>query len=314
MATRKSKRFRSENSNDSMAENDLVDALRALTTTMVGQQQQQAVIQQQQNATFQAAILAQQADLQALLAVQQQNIRQQDRLRSSATASIPSFAGKTGESLEDWLTIVSRVAAAENWDEANKQRVAIGKLVGVAAHWHDNSGFALPDWNAWVAQIRATFEPRMTLAEWCLLVENRRQLPGESGAQYALEKAQICRRCPLTLAEADMIPYLVRGLLRPEHMSVLMNPLPATVTAFVDIIRHLEAVAGCTQTAPIVSTVESAKPSTVSSCDISSVLRELTEAFGNKVASSINRLEEVVNASKSRTNERRVSFDLPRSS
>ena len=281
-----------------MAENDLIEALRALTAGMAGQQQQQVVmqqhqndLQQQQNATFQAAILAQQADLQALLTAQQQHHRQQhlgqqDRLRSAATASVPTFSGAVGESLEEWETILGRVAAAENWDDGNKRRVAIGKLTGVAAHWHDQSGHLLLEWAPWIAQLRATFEPRLTLAEWCLLVENRRQLPGESGAQYALEKARLCRRCPHQLAEADIVPYLVRGVLRSEHMSVLLNPIPVDVATFIDTIRRLENIGGHTPlaTPPTIPPIGTQQP------DLAVLLKE----FGGQITSAIDQLKLVV--------------------
>lgn len=107
---------------------ELVDALRALTVGIVTHQQQQLDVQKQQT----VALMAQQADLQAFLVAQQEQQQQQitgnqHRLRTAATASIPTFGGNPGESLEGWEVILNRVATAEQWDDANKQRVAVGK-------------------------------------------------------------------------------------------------------------------------------------------------------------------------------------------
>jgi hypothetical protein len=232
---------------------DLIAALQAVAAGMIGQQkekqqqlQQQQDLQQEQQDAFQAALIDQQAHLQARLAAQQQAQLQvnQDRLRTAATSTIQIFSGRPEESLEEWLAVVNRVAAAENWDDANKRRVAVSKLSGIAAQWHDQTGHALVGWNAWQLQLRAMFEPRMSLTEWCLLVESRRQQPGEDGAQYALEKARLCRRCPVAMAEAEFVPYLIRGLSHSEHVSALLSAPPNTVAGFIDTIRRLEVVSG----------------------------------------------------------------------
>lgn len=123
--------------------------------------------------------------------------------------------------------MLNQVATAEQWDEVNKRRVAIGKQVGVAAHWYDQSDHVFNTWLGWIAHLRATFEPQISLADWCLMVESRRQAPGESGAQYAFEKSRLCHRCPLQITEAEIVPYLARGNMRSEHASVLMNPVPS---------------------------------------------------------------------------------------
>lgn len=74
------------------------------------------------------------------------------------------------------------------------------------------------------------------------MVEIRRQVPGESGSQYAFEKSRLCRRCAIQLAIADIVPYLLHALLRPEHSSVLMNSVPTDVATFIDTIHCLETI------------------------------------------------------------------------
>lgn len=137
------------------------------------------------------------------------------------------------------------------------------------------------------------------------MVESRRQVPGESGAQYALEKARLCRRCPIQLAEADIVPYLLRGLLRPEHASVLMNPVPPDVATFIDTIRRLEAISGVVPVptpqiqhlpAPMVPPPASTSPLTLN-------LVQVLE----KVSSSMERFERYIESSMKET-DKKVTF------
>lgn len=67
-------------------------------------------------------------------------------------------------------------------------------------------------------------------------------MSGESGSQYAMDKVKICRMGPIVLTELDMIPYLIRGLNRPEHAAAVMGNLPVTIEQFVTRIRLLEQI------------------------------------------------------------------------
>ena len=67
--------------------------------------------------------------------------------------------------MTEWLALLNRVAVAEQWDDANKRRVAVSKLAGLAAQWHDQTGHDLVGWQAWQTQLRAMFEPRISLTE-----------------------------------------------------------------------------------------------------------------------------------------------------
>ena len=256
--------------------NDLIAALQALTAGMAAQQQQQ-----------------QQAQLQQLAG-------HQERLRTAATATIPTFHGNKDECLTEWLALLNRVAVAEQWDDANKRRVAVSKLAGLAAQWHDQTGHDLVGWQAWQTQLRAMFEPRISLTEWCLLVETRRQLPGEAGAQYALEKARLCRRCPVHMEEADFVPYLIRGLAHAEHISAILSAPPQTIAGFIDTIRRLEVVSGIGLRTSSVGTQVPAEPN----------LTELVTALGDQLKETMAiQLKESV-----RHLESRISASLPNSS
>lgn len=93
-------------------------------------------------------------------------------------------------------------------------------------------------------QARSVFQPRLSLTEWCLLVEGRRQGPGEPIAQYALEKAKLCKLCPYRLSDADTVSYLIKGMGRPEHAAALMGNPPLTINGFIEQGRRLEQMGG----------------------------------------------------------------------
>lgn len=130
----------------------LIAALRDLTNGMAMQQQQNRQLFADQQANIQALLAAQQ---QGQL---QQQLGNQDRLRTAATATVPIYNGRPDESLEEWLAVVNRVAVAKNWDDANKRRVAVSKLSGIAAQWHDQTGNNLVGWDLWQTQLVTTIE------------------------------------------------------------------------------------------------------------------------------------------------------------
>ena len=179
-------------------------------------------------------------DLMAMMANNLAQMQNRQAVRSSTLAAIPTFSGGITESLADWEAAIARVSLAEGWEDPMKRQVAIGKLTGTALAWHHQTGHTLELWNDWLAGLRLLFQPRLSLTEWCLLVEGRRHIPGEHSAQYAMEKAKLCRLCPHPLNEADIVTYLVRGLSRPDHVSALMANPPATIDGFIDAMRRME--------------------------------------------------------------------------
>ncbi|KAK4007109.1 hypothetical protein OUZ56_012270 [Daphnia magna] len=141
--------------------------------------------------------------LTAQMAVQNGAMGGQPDYRRAAK-DIPMFSGTPAEDVDDWIADIDRVALVEGWNENVKRRAAISKLVGIAKNWQDLTGNDLPHWEDWLERFEATFRPHLTLVEWGVKVEGRRQLPGESGAQYALEKAKLCRLCPRPLTEPEV--------------------------------------------------------------------------------------------------------------
>lgn len=235
-----------------MDNQQIIEALTALVTGIQNQQNAQAL----QHQEHQAALVLQQGQQQAAMAAQQ--LAQQNRHdallqhlqgnnnvqgpRATTLATIPNYSGSPEDDLVDWEATLYRAAEVDDWDEAMLRRVAISKLTRTALTWQGQTGHALMTWDDWIGGLRALFSPQLSLPEWILKVEGRRQAQSETGAQYAIDKAKLCRRCPVPIAEQDIIPYLVRGLNRPDQAAALLGNMPVTVEDFVTRIRDIEQV------------------------------------------------------------------------
>ncbi|KAK4045810.1 hypothetical protein OUZ56_033812 [Daphnia magna] len=152
-----------------------------------------------------------------------------------AAKDIPMFSGNPAEDVDDWIADIDRVALVEGWNENIKRRAVISKFGGIAKNWQDLTGNALPHWEDWLERFEATFRPHLTLVEWGVKIEGRRQLPGESGAQYALGKPS---------SEPEVVFYLICGIQLVEQRSALMSNPPDTIANFIDTIQRLEQLGG----------------------------------------------------------------------
>lgn len=152
------------------------------------------------------------------------------------------YSGSKDESLQDWLQLVNRKALAEGWQDADKRRAAISSLYGKALTWHEEIGTNIPLWADWLNNLCGTFEIQLTESQWQIQVEERKQLPNETGSAYVLDKVKLCRRRAIPINDGELIPFLIRGLIRPEIRSVMMGNPPATVNAFLTELRRLESI------------------------------------------------------------------------
>ena len=152
------------------------------------------------------------------------------------------YSGLDGECFAEWLQHINRKALAENWPDDVKRRVAGTTLCGAALTWNDEIGVHIVGWNQWIQDLRTAFELRLTEGQWQVLVEGRRQLLGEAGTTYVMEKLKICRRSPAPLTEPQMVPYLIRGLRDTNHKAVMMVNPPITIANFVTELRRLEEI------------------------------------------------------------------------
>jgi hypothetical protein len=145
-------------------------------------------------------------------------------------------------------------------------------------------------WPNWVAALEATFMPRLSLVEWCLMVERRVQLPNESGAQYALEKMRVCNLCPHQLPAVEAVNYLSKGLCQADQRAIMLANPPADLAAFITRIRDLEAIGGNTTSSPNNPVPQVASLSTPP--DLASVLK----TFGEQIIQIKQDVREVARA------------------
>lgn len=256
-----------------------------------------------------AHLMANQQLQQHQFQIQQQQMQQQqdvltalaNRLLAAPAAAVPvvaapapaaiirttldsdiRYAGSDNESLQGWLQLINRKALAEGWQDADKRRAAISSLFGKALTWHEEIGINLPQWDDWIGSLRGTFEIQLTESQWQKLVEERKQLPNETGSAYVLDKVKLCRRRAIPINDAEMTPYLIRGLYRPEIRSVLMGNPPATVNDFLVELRRLEAITVSPTDAAgtITGTTSLPPPNTNDNRSLTQVI----EALANQVA------------------------------
>ncbi|KZS05614.1 Uncharacterized protein APZ42_031149 [Daphnia magna] len=197
-------------------------------------QLQQQQIQQQQDLLTNLAnrLLAAPAAIPVVAPVPAQAVA----IRATLDTDV-KYSGSTDESIQDWLQLVNRKALAENWGDVDKRRAAISSLFGKALNWQEEIGANIPQWDDWIDGLRRAFEIQLTEVQWQMMVEGRKQLPNEPGSTYALEKLKLCRRRAIPLADAKLIPYLIRGLYRPEMRSVMMGNPPVSVNAGMSLFR-----------------------------------------------------------------------------
>ena len=73
-------------------------------------------------------------------------------------------------------------------------------------------------------------------------VQERRQRPGESGIEYALEKRKLLRVAPVPLGDAQTVAFLIHGLARWQHEGAMSANPPANFEDFLARIRELESL------------------------------------------------------------------------
>lgn len=255
-----------------------------------------------------AALAVNQQQQQQQFQLQQQQIQQQQDLLTALTnrllaappaipvvAPVPAqavairvtldtdvkYSGSTDESIQDWLQLVNRKALAENWGDVDKRRAAISSLFGKALTWQEEIGANIPQWDDWIDGLRRAFEIQLTEGQWQMMVEGRKQLANEPGSTYALDKVKLCRRRAIPLADAELIPYLIRGLYRPEMRSVMMGNPPVSVNAFLIEVRRLESISEHVPNPTSVSTMPQKDEGNTES---NNSLFQAVEALTNQVA------------------------------
>ena len=212
------------------------------------------------------------------------------------------FSGCVTESVPDWLQLVNRKALAENWGDDVKRRAAISTLFGKALTWQEEIGVNLLQWNDWIAGLRGAFEVQLTEGQWQALVEGRKQQPNETGSAYVLDKVKLCRRRSVPLT--DVVPFLIRGLHRPEIRSVMMGNPPISVNDFLIDVRRLENIAD-----PVAGPVKEVTEKEDEKKTANDSLFQAVEALTNQVAVLTRSVIRPASPGQERSTPKQVTFD-----
>ncbi len=152
------------------------------------------------------------------------------------------YDGTKGEAVVTWLKRVNQKAQAEGWTDADTLRAAKGALTGKALEWQDGIGHAINNWAQWSTALLAQFDIKLNDFQWMLMVEGRKQLPNESGGDYALAKRTLIVRRATRVTDDEMVRILIRGLYNPDHRAAMLNNLPGDLTEFMAEIARLEGI------------------------------------------------------------------------
>ena len=212
------------------------------------------------------------------------------------------FSGCVTESVPDWLQLVNRKALAENWGDDVKRRAAISTLFGKALTWQEEIGVNLLQWNDWIAGLRGAFEVQLTEGQWQALVEGRKQQPNETGSAYVLDKVKLCRRRSVPLT--DVVPFLIRGLHRPEIRSVMMGNPPISVNDFLIEVRRLENIAD-----PVAGPVKEVTEKKDEKKIANDSFFQAVEALTNQVAVLTRSVIRPASPGQERSTPKQVTFD-----
>lgn len=213
----------------------LIAALQALTTQLdqgraAAAGQQQALVNQNQNLID---LLNQHVN---------NNANPQPQIAQSLVETIPRFEGAKTDFPQDFVDCVNRVAAAEGWNDQQTIQVASRRLAKTAMEWHVHAGHNHATWNLWSAALLNNFNPRVPYGVWMAQVQERRQRPGESGIEYALDKRKLLRLAPVPLNDEQTVAFLISGLAKWQHEGAMSANRPANFDAFLTRIRDLEAM------------------------------------------------------------------------
>ena len=193
------------------------EVLGLLAQLLQNQQQQQNVIQDQQ-----------QAQAQALTQVIQHMNDQ--RAEGRVHHRLGWFEGKASEDVDDWIRLVEAEAAAGDWNEALKMKMAKAALRGSASRWMPPDD-ANNNWMACTA-IKLAFRKKYTYNEWIELVAARKQLVGESAAQYVSEMKKLLQFSPKLLDEEEYVKMIIQGIRHVEFAPSLLTNPPTTLNGF----------------------------------------------------------------------------------
>lgn len=117
------------------------------------------------------------------------------------------------QDVEDWLVSYERVSTHNNWDDQIKLDSMIFYLAGVANLWFRNHEADLTTWSQFTTNFTEVFgRPAVRKLRAEQRLRERAQQSGENITSYIEDVVDLCKRVDRTMAEADRIRHILKGI------------------------------------------------------------------------------------------------------
>ena len=147
-----------------------------------------------------------------------------------------TFAGKSGEDVDEWITHYERVSRYNRWDPTVKLANVVFFLEATALIWYDNHEESFTNWDRFIDEIRKCFgdaSAKKKLAEQTLL--QRAQVPGETCTTYIEDVVKLCKLVNPRMAEEDKVGHLLKGIAEDVYTFLISKD---SLDSTADVIRH----------------------------------------------------------------------------
>lgn len=150
------------------------------------------------------------------------------------------FSGTDENDVEDWLESYERVSATNKWDNPLKLSNVIFYLTGVAKLWFTNHEADLLTWPSFKTSIANVFgRPGVRKLRAEQRLRCRSQQSGETFTSYIEDVIDLCRRADPTMAEADKVRHIMKGI-SDDAFHMLLSKNPGTVSQVTELCQSFD--------------------------------------------------------------------------
>lgn len=150
------------------------------------------------------------------------------------------FSGAEDQDVEDWLSAYERVSMYNRWDDVMKFNNVGFYLTLLAETWFNNNVAGIDTWSEFKTRfLRAFGRPavRKLLAEQSL--RTRAQKTGETFTSYIEDVLDLCRRVDPSMAEADKIKHVMKGI-DNDAFQMLLARDPRSIADVVNLCQSFD--------------------------------------------------------------------------
>lgn len=148
------------------------------------------------------------------------------------------FRGSMLEDVVDWLAHFERVAAFNEWTDANKLRNVYFSLEDGARTWYENRE-PFSSWTMFCRQLLASYADPHRRERAERAIQSRIQMPNESVMAYVEDMTSLFRRADPGMGEDKKLRHLMRGVKEQLFAGLVRSP-PNTVAEFLTEATTME--------------------------------------------------------------------------